>query len=95
MVSLGFRREFAAAVAKLSKMMKNRFALGWAPGRPQARFIKAVSGGLGFSWVSQGIRCKAHKKMKKHDLGLFYRSPSLRSGYFLSIKLIGLLEYST
>ena len=47
-ISLGFRKEFAAAAARLSKIMKKRFALGWALGRPKARFIKAVSGGLGF-----------------------------------------------
>ena len=45
--------------------MKNRFALGWAPGLPKAKSKKAVSGALGFPWVSERIRCKAHKNWKK------------------------------
>ena len=86
-VSLRFRKEFAAAAAKLSKRMKNRFALGWAPGRPKARFIKAVSGGLGFPWVSQRIRCKARKNWKTSLLGPFFSTARPPAG-FLSIYLI-------
>ena len=82
-VSLRFRKESAAAAAKLLQIMKNRFALGWAPGRPKAKFIKAVSGGLGFPWVSQRIRCKARKNWKTSLLDPFFstarQSSDLRS----------------
>ena len=71
-------------------MMKNRFALGWAPGRPKARFIKAVSGGLGFLWVSQRIRCKARKNWKTSLLGPFFSTARPPAGFlsFYSIKWI-------
>ena len=88
-VPLRFRKEFAAAAAKLSKRMKNRFALGWAPGRPKTKFIKAVSGGLGFPWVSQRIRCKARKNWKTSLLGPFFSTARPPAG-FLSI---GLLQF--
>ena len=84
-VSLTLRKEFAATTAKLLKNMKNRCALGWAPGRPKAKFIKAVSGGLGFPWVSQGIRCKAHNFFVKNFGALVFQQPGLRPGLFLSI----------
>ena len=84
-VSLRFRKEFAAAAAKLLiKIMKNRLALGWAPGRPKARFIKAVSGGLVFLLVSQRIRCKARKNWKTSRLGPFFSTARPPAG-FLSI----------
>ena len=67
--------------------MKNRFALGWAPGRPKAKSIKAVSGALGFPWVSQRIRCKAHKNWKKSLLGPFFSTARPPAG-FLSFYLI-------
>ena len=83
-VSLRFRKELATATARLLKIMRNRLALGWAPGRPKARFIKAVSGGLGFPWVSQKIRCKARKNWKTSLLGPFFSTARPPAG-FLSI----------
>ena len=67
--------------------MKNRFALGWAPGRPKTRFIKAVSGGLVFLLVSQRIRCKARKNWKTSRLGPFFSTARPPAG-FLSFYLI-------
>ena len=70
--------------------MRNRFALGWAPGRPKARFIKAVSGGRGFLWVSQRIRCKARKNWKTSLLDPFFSTARPPAGFlsFYSIKWI-------
>ena len=87
MVSLRFRKEFAPAAAKPSKTVENRCALGWAPGPPKARFLKAVSGSLGFPLVSLGIRCKAHKNWKKSLLGPFFSTARPPAG-FLSFYLI-------
>ena len=80
-ISFRFRKEFAAAAAKPSKTVENRCALGWAPGRPKARFVKTVSGGLGFPLVSQGIRCNAHKNLKKSFLGPLFSTALLPAGF--------------
>ena len=85
-ISLRFRKEFAAFAARLIKIKKNRFAPGWAPGRPQARCIETVSGGLGFPWVSQGIRCKARKNRKTSLLDPFFstaRPPAGSLSFYL------------
>ena len=86
-ISLRFRKEFAAAAARPSKTVENRCALGWAPGPPKAKFLKAVSGSLGFPLVSLGIRCKAHKNLKKSLLGPFFSTARPPAG-FLSFYLI-------
>ena len=91
-VSFKFRKELAAATARPSERMKNRFALGWAPGRPKANFIKAVSGGLVFLLVSQRIRCKARKNWKTSRLGPFFSTARPPAG-FLFFYSIGLPQF--
>ena len=54
---------------------------------PRARCIKVVSGGLGFPWVSQGIRCKAHKNWKNIKMTPVFQQPRPPAG-FVSFYLI-------